>query len=77
MPPSPMLDLSLPLGVRMTPHRKRMEALLRSYHKRGLSLAACCDGKHLGRARSTLKLYVRRMALSFSDYTPRALRRAR
>ena len=75
-----MTDLGLslpPPGVRMTPHRKRMEALLRSYHKRGLTLAVCCDRKHLGRARSTLKLYVRRMALSFSDYTPRRLRRAR
>ena len=75
-----MTDLGLhlpPLGAHMTPHRKRMEALLRSYHKRGLTLAVCCDGKHLGRARSTLKRYVRSMALSFPDYTPRALRRAR
>ena len=74
---TPDLGLSLPpLGVRMTPHRKRMEALLRSYHKRGLTLAVCCDGKHLRRAKSTLKRYARMFGLSFSDYRPRRRRRS-
>ena len=68
------LGLSLPLGARKTPHRKRMEALLRGYHKRGLSLAVCCDGKHLRRAKSTLKFYARLFGLSFSDYRPRRRR---
>lgn len=74
------LDLGLHLPAtraRGTPHRKRMDALLLAYHRRGLSLEVCGDRLHLGRAQSTLKMYVRRLSLSFPDYTPRRLRRKR
>lgn len=75
-----MTDLlfALPsIGPRLTPHRIRMEALLSAYQEAGLTLAVCCDRRHLGRAPSTLKRYARRLALSFPDYTPRAMRRKR
>lgn len=70
------LGLRLPaIRGRTTPHVMRMDALLRAYHRRGLTLEVCGDRLHLGRAQSTLKRYARRLRLSFPDYTPRKLRR--
>ncbi len=61
-------------GPLLGSHKARMNALLRHFHGGGLTLEICADKKHLGRKVSTLKPYVRRLALAFPDYVPMALR---
>jgi hypothetical protein len=52
----------------------RLDAALRYYHAQGLTLAECCDAKHLNLRPSTLMPHIRRLRLSFPDYTPLVVR---
>jgi hypothetical protein len=55
-------------------HKRRMEALLRHFQSRGLTLADCAHRQRLGRTKKTLQRYARRMKLVFPDYCPVELR---
>ena len=52
----------------------RLDAALRYYHAQGLPLSECCDKRHLNLKMSTLLPHVRRLGLSFPDYTPLVVR---
>ena len=52
----------------------RLHAALRHYHSLGLTLAEVCDRNHLNLKPSTLRPHIRRLGLSFPDYTPLVVR---
>lgn len=55
-------------------NKRRVEEILRHFHKIGLTLEVAGDRQHLDRAQSTMKKYARRLKLGFPDYVPVALR---
>lgn len=60
-----------------TVYRRQVDALMRHFHKIGLTLEAAGDAKHLGLADETMRRHARRLKLAFPDYVPMALRPAK
>lgn len=54
--------------------KRKVGAVLKHFHKAGLTLDTCADERHLNRSLSTLKAYARRLKLAFPDYVPLAMR---
>jgi len=52
------------------------ESLLRRLSEKGLTLEKCSDRKMMNRSLRTLKQHCRDYEISFSDYTPRAMKKA-
>lgn len=61
-------------GPLLSDHQERMEACLRHFAARQLTLSTISGPRYLNRAESTLKRYAQNLGLQFPDYIPMALR---
>lgn len=61
-------------GPLLNTHRRRIEEIMRHFHKAGLTIKVCSDARHLNRDLSTVKGYARDFKLAFPDYVPLSMR---
>lgn len=67
---TPLL-LTPPSGKQAKRHRRHMDELLRKFAAKGKPLSILAGPLYLKRKVPTLRKYVRRLGLTFPDYSPR------